>query len=37
LMPIPKYFIYVALLAWSTAFIGLIRKLVNDLFYAGAQ
>ncbi len=33
LMPIPEYFIYLALLAWCAAFIGLLRKLVKDLFY----
>ncbi|MBK5213854.1 MAG: tellurite resistance/C4-dicarboxylate transporter family protein [Flavobacteriaceae bacterium] len=33
LFPIPKYFVYVALVAWALAFIGLIRKLVKNLFY----
>ncbi|MBK7382344.1 MAG: tellurite resistance/C4-dicarboxylate transporter family protein [Flavobacteriales bacterium] len=33
LMPIPTYFIYVAQLAWLAAFIGLVRKLVKDLFH----
>lgn len=33
LMVIPKYFIYVALIAWTLAFIGLIRKLSKNFFY----
>ena len=33
LLPIPKYFIYVALAAWTLAFIGLVRKLLKELFY----
>ncbi len=33
LFPIPKYFVYVALVAWTLAFIGLIHKLVKNLFY----
>lgn len=32
LLPIPKYFIYVALLAWAATFIGLIHRLWKDLF-----
>lgn len=33
LFPIPKYFIYVAIAAWTLAFIGLIHKLTENLFY----
>lgn len=33
LMPIPKYFIYAALVAWTLAFIGLIRKVSRNFFY----
>ncbi len=32
LMIIPKYFIYAALLAWTLAFIGLIRKVSKNIF-----
>lgn len=32
LMPIPKYFIYVALLAWLATFIGLARQLFKKFF-----
>ena len=32
LLPVPKYFIYIALLAWSATFIGLIGRLWKDLF-----
>jgi hypothetical protein len=31
LLPIPAYFIYVALLAWLVTFIGLVRSLFNGL------
>ena len=33
LFPIPKYFVYIDLAAWTLTFIGLIRKLVKNLFY----
>lgn len=33
LMPIPKYFIFVALAAWTITFIGLVHKLARNLFY----
>lgn len=32
LLPIPKYFIYLALVAWLATFIGFIRKLVSRVF-----
>lgn len=35
LMVIPKYFIYIALAAWTAAFIGFVRKLMSHLFYIG--
>jgi tellurite resistance protein TehA-like permease len=31
LMPLPKYFIYVALVAWMFAFVGLVQNLVKKL------
>jgi tellurite resistance protein TehA-like permease len=31
---IPRYFVYVALLAWVIAFAGLIRRLVSNLIFA---
>lgn len=33
LMPIPRYFIYIALLAWAATFVGLMRQLTKNLFY----
>lgn len=33
LLSVPKYFVYVAILAWAAAIIGLVRKLAKDLFY----
>lgn len=33
LLPIPKYFIYVALLTWLAAFIGLTRQLGKKIFF----
>lgn len=37
LLFIPKYFIYVALLAWAATFMGLVRKLWKDIFYREAR
>jgi hypothetical protein len=34
LLPIARAFVYVALLAWATTFIGLIRSLVRSLIPA---
>jgi len=34
LMVIPRYFIFLALLAWAVTFIGLLRSGVHGLFYA---
>lgn len=33
LLPIPKYLIYIALFVWTVTFIGLVHKLVTNLFY----
>ncbi len=35
LMVIPKYFMYIALAAWTAAFIGFVRRLMSQLFYIG--
>ncbi len=32
LMPIPRYFIYFALIAWLATFVGLVRQLIAKLF-----
>jgi hypothetical protein len=32
LLPVPTYFIYVALLAWAATFLGLIRSVIRGLF-----
>jgi tellurite resistance protein TehA-like permease len=33
LFPLPKYFIYLALIAWTLAFIGLLHTLIKRLFF----
>jgi hypothetical protein len=34
---IPRYFVFVALIAWTAAFLGLLRRLLEELFPSRAD